>query len=115
MDISLALMLDLGGTLVFALSGALLAVRKDFDVAGVAVLSISAGLGGGGKVLRPLRHVGVGPVIGACASGHRAAKRPAPTGGCDIHRVPRYHLRITSGLRRRPGRRTPSGPRRISD
>jgi uncharacterized membrane protein YeiH len=47
MDISLALMLDLGGTLVFALSGALLAVRKDFDVVGVAVLSISAGLGGG--------------------------------------------------------------------
>jgi uncharacterized membrane protein YeiH len=39
--------LDPAGTLVFALSGALLAVRKDVDVAGVAVLSLSAGLGGG--------------------------------------------------------------------
>lgn len=47
MDMSLAQALDLTGTLVFALSGALLAVRKDFDVVGIAVLSISAGLGGG--------------------------------------------------------------------
>jgi uncharacterized membrane protein YeiH len=41
------LSLDLGGTFVFALSGALVAVRKDLDLVGVAVLSISAGLGGG--------------------------------------------------------------------
>jgi uncharacterized membrane protein YeiH len=47
MDISLALILDLTGTLVFALSGAVLAVRKDFDIVGIAVLSVSAGLGGG--------------------------------------------------------------------
>jgi uncharacterized membrane protein YeiH len=40
------LSLDLGGTFVFALSGALVAVRKDLDIVGIAVLSISAGLGG---------------------------------------------------------------------
>lgn len=47
MDVSLSLILDLGGTLVFALSGALLAARRDFDVVGIVVLSIAAGLGGG--------------------------------------------------------------------
>lgn len=44
---TIPLLLDLIGTLVFALSGALLAVRKDFDIFGVVVLSVSAGLGGG--------------------------------------------------------------------
>lgn len=44
---TLTLLLDLAGTLVFALSGALLAVRKDLDIVGVAVLSVAAGLGGG--------------------------------------------------------------------
>jgi uncharacterized membrane protein YeiH len=47
MDSSLTLALDLTGTVVFALSGALLAVRKDFDIVGVVVLAIAAGLGGG--------------------------------------------------------------------
>src|SRR3954470_12063145 len=42
-----ALSLDLVGTFVFALSGALVAVRKDLDLVGVTVLAISAGLGGG--------------------------------------------------------------------
>src|SRR5687768_14916916 len=44
---SLTLALDIIGTAVFALSGALLAVRKDLDIFGVAVLSLAAGLGGG--------------------------------------------------------------------
>ena len=35
------------GTAVFALSGALLAVRKNLDIVGVVVLSVAAGLGGG--------------------------------------------------------------------
>src|SRR4029079_14733212 len=39
--------LDLLGTFAFALSGALLAVRKRMDVFGVVVLAIAAGLGGG--------------------------------------------------------------------
>lgn len=38
---------DLLGVFVFALSGGLLAVRKRFDVFGVAVLAVAAGLGGG--------------------------------------------------------------------
>ena len=43
----LTLMIDLVGTAVFALSGGLLAVRRNFDIVGVVVLSVAAGLGGG--------------------------------------------------------------------
>ncbi|WP_338673083.1 trimeric intracellular cation channel family protein [Streptomyces sp. SCSIO 30461] len=39
--------LDLAGIFVFAISGALLAVRKNFDVFGIAVLAESTALGGG--------------------------------------------------------------------
>lgn len=39
--------LDLVGIFVFAISGALLAVRKNFDVFGIAVLAETTGLGGG--------------------------------------------------------------------
>ncbi|MDQ3548013.1 MAG: TRIC cation channel family protein, partial [Chloroflexota bacterium] len=46
-SISLLLLLDLTGTFVFALSGGLLAVRKDLDVVGIVVLSVATGLGGG--------------------------------------------------------------------
>ncbi|WP_407561366.1 trimeric intracellular cation channel family protein [Streptomyces sp. 184] len=39
--------LDLAGIFVFGISGALLAVRKNFDVVGIAVLALATGLGGG--------------------------------------------------------------------
>ena len=39
--------LDLLGIFVFALSGGLVAVRKDLDIFGVLVLAGSTGLGGG--------------------------------------------------------------------
>lgn len=39
--------LDLAGIFVFAISGALVAVRKDLDVFGVLVLARATGLGGG--------------------------------------------------------------------
>lgn len=39
--------IDLIGTAVFAISGGLLAVRKNFDLFGAAVLALSAGLAGG--------------------------------------------------------------------
>lgn len=39
--------LDLLGTFAFALSGALLGVRKRMDIFGVIVLAVAAGLGGG--------------------------------------------------------------------
>lgn len=47
MNPDLLLALDITGTIVFGLSGALLAVRKDLDIVGVVVLSVAAGLGGG--------------------------------------------------------------------
>lgn len=39
--------LDMLGTFVFALSGGLLAVKRRFDIVGIVVLSVAAGLGGG--------------------------------------------------------------------
>ncbi|HEX7769222.1 MAG TPA: TRIC cation channel family protein, partial [Dokdonella sp.] len=41
---TLVLVLDLGGTFVFALSGALAAVRRRLDVFGVLVLAVAAAL-----------------------------------------------------------------------
>jgi len=45
-DLTLNL-LDLTGTFVFGLSGAMLAVRRDLDVFGIAVLAVAAALSGG--------------------------------------------------------------------
>ncbi len=47
MNSPITLVIDLIGTAVFALSGGLLAVRRNFDVVGILVLSVAAGLGGG--------------------------------------------------------------------
>src|SRR3954452_19185613 len=44
---TLVVVLDLAGIFVFALSGALVAVRKGLDVFGVLVLAGTTGLGGG--------------------------------------------------------------------
>lgn len=44
---SLQVVLDVAGVFVFALSGALLAVRRGFDLFGILVLAWAAGLGGG--------------------------------------------------------------------
>ncbi len=47
LDPTLGLVLDLAGVLVFALSGASLAVRKGFDLVGMLVLATATALGGG--------------------------------------------------------------------
>jgi uncharacterized membrane protein YeiH len=57
---SLLVAVDLLGVFVFAISGALLAVRKRFDVFGVAVLALAAALGGG--IIRDLLIGAVPPV-----------------------------------------------------
>ena len=44
--------LDLIGIFAFAISGALMAIRRDFDVVGIAILAVVTALGGG--VLRDL-------------------------------------------------------------
>ncbi|WP_205474521.1 trimeric intracellular cation channel family protein [Nocardioides sp. SYSU D00038] len=46
-DSTILVVLDLVGIFVFAVSGALVAVRKDLDVFGVLVLAGTTGLGGG--------------------------------------------------------------------
>ena len=69
------LALDLVGVFAFSLSGGLAAVRRDFDLFGVLVLALVAGLGGG--ILRDVL-VGAVPPVGvsdwrlvatACAAG----------------------------------------------
>ena len=39
--------LELIGLFVFGISGALLAIRRDFDVIGIAILAVITALGGG--------------------------------------------------------------------
>ncbi len=46
-DFALPLALDLAATGLFALSGALRAIRKGYDVAGLATIALVAGVGGG--------------------------------------------------------------------
>jgi uncharacterized membrane protein YeiH len=89
LDPTLALVLDLAGVLVFALSGASLAVRKGFDLVGILVLATATGLGGG--ILRDTLLGDVPPValddqrylavpLAATALvlvGHRAVERAA--------------------------------------
>ena len=60
-DARLQLLLDLVGVLVFAVSGGLVAVKKQLDLFGVLVLALVAGLGGG--VLRDLL-IGIVPPTG---------------------------------------------------
>lgn len=52
LDADVERVLDLGGILVFAMSGGLTAVRKGYDVVGVVALSLATALGGG--ILRDL-------------------------------------------------------------
>lgn len=47
MTLSIGLLLDLAGTFVFGISGAMLAVRRGLDVFGIAVLAVAAALAGG--------------------------------------------------------------------
>ena len=60
-DIPLEPILELVGVLVGAMSGALAAVRKQFDVFGIMVLAWAAGLGGG--ILRDVL-IGAVPPVG---------------------------------------------------
>lgn len=74
----LQLALDLIGIFVFALSGALVAVRKQLDLLGVAVLAWVAGLGGG-----MIRDVFLGDVPPVAISDWRLLA-PALTAGAIV-------------------------------
>lgn len=67
--------LDLLGIFVFALTGALVGVRKDLDVFAVMVLAVTAGLGGGF-----LRDVLIGAVPPAALQDWRYLLVPASAG-----------------------------------
>ena len=61
------LWLDLAGTFVFGLSGAMLAVRRDLDVFGIAVLAVAAALSGG--LIRDMA-LGVAPPAALATSAY---------------------------------------------
>ena len=71
----LLLILDLAGIAVFAMTGALVGVRKEMDGFGVTVLAIITGLGGG-----VLRDVLIGAVPPAALDDWRYLVVPAVTG-----------------------------------
>ena len=66
LDAGILAVLDLGGAFVFALSGALLATRKRFDIVGLVVLAELTAIGGG--VMRDLVIGAVPPAAFASAS-----------------------------------------------
>jgi uncharacterized membrane protein YeiH len=72
---TLQVVLDLAGIFVFALSGALVGIRKDLDVVGVLVLAGVAGLGGG-----MIRDVLIGAVPPASLTDWRYLLVPALSG-----------------------------------
>lgn len=116
-DSPLLLAVDLAGTFVFGLSGALLAVRRRFDVFGVAVLALVAATGGG--VIRDLLIGAVPPValtdgrygvaaLAAAALGfiaHHPLERVGPAvrlfdaGGLGFFAVAGTSKALTAGLR----------------
>lgn len=59
MTLPIGLLLDLAGTFVFGISGAMLAVRRGLDVFGVAALAVAAALAGG--MIRDMA-IGAAPV-----------------------------------------------------
>jgi uncharacterized membrane protein YeiH len=78
---------NLIGTFVFAVSGALLAVRKDYDIVGMAVLAVITAIGGG--VIRDL-------VIGAVPPAAFTDAIPAIIGSAIVVIIP--HLPVDSSL-----------------
>ncbi|HET9871394.1 MAG TPA: trimeric intracellular cation channel family protein [Propionibacteriaceae bacterium] len=72
---ALQVVLDLAGIFVFALSGALLGIRKNLDVVGVLVLAAVTGLGGG-----MIRDLLIGAVPPASLADWRYLLVPAVAG-----------------------------------
>lgn len=82
-DPRLLLAVDLAGTFVFGLSGALLAVRRDLDVFGVAALALAAGMGGG--VVRDVL-IGAVPPVALEDGRYALAALIAAAVGFTLHR-----------------------------
>ncbi len=93
--------LDLVGVFFFAVSGSLLAARKNIDIVGSLLLASLVGLGGG--VIRdlildsgPARGVQQPGLSGSAAAGHRPGVLP-------VHQRPAVHVPADPVRRRRAG------------
>src|SRR5688572_12453556 len=82
-DPRLLLAVDLVGTFVFGLSGALLAVRRELDVFGVCALALAAALGGG--IIRDVL-IGAVPPIALRDGSYAVAALLAAAAGFTLHR-----------------------------
>jgi uncharacterized membrane protein YeiH len=58
-DLALPIAIDLGATFLFAMTGAMVAIRRHYDYVGVFVLALACGLGGG--LLRDAVFIQTGP------------------------------------------------------
>ncbi len=84
LPLGLSLWLDLAGTFVFGLSGAMLGVRKGLDAFGLVVLALAAGLAGG--VLRDVA-LGATPPAGLADSRYLLAAMAAAATVFFAHRL----------------------------
>ena len=77
----LPVLFDLGATFAFALTGALAAIRRHYDIVGVLALALVSGIGGAYQ-RRLLKAFGSpGAALGASSGAISAARAPmAPTG-----------------------------------
>jgi uncharacterized membrane protein YeiH len=73
--VALPIAIDVGATILFSITGAMVAVRRHYDLIGVFGLALACGLGGG--LLRDGLFIQAGPPV---------AMRDAPT-SC-LHRPP---------------------------
>ena len=46
-DVALPIAIDLGATFLFSITGAMVAIRRHYDLIGLFVLALACGLGGG--------------------------------------------------------------------
>jgi uncharacterized membrane protein YeiH len=60
-SVALPISIDLGATVLFSITGAMVAIRRHYDVIGVFVLALACGLGGG--LLRDGLFIQAGPPL----------------------------------------------------
>ena len=58
-DVALPIVIDLGATFLFSITGAMIAIRRQYDYVGLFVLALACGLGGG--LLRDAVFIQTGP------------------------------------------------------
>ena len=105
--LALPIAIDLGATVLFSITGAMLAIRRHYDAVGVFVMALACGLGGG--LLRDGLFIQSGPpmamrdgsyiiaVLVGCVFGRRLLQ----SRGAAVQAIPDYGCAWPPNLRRR--------------